>query len=125
MTDLNWPSAAALRGGPEFIAVLPLGAIEQHGPHLPLETDSLISEELAYAIAGRLDAPIVVGPVITGGLSTHHMGFVGTVTLPEEAFRASVTAFVDSFERLGATHTAVFSAHGGNFAFLERSRVGR
>jgi creatinine amidohydrolase len=120
LADLRWTEAAEFQGGSDAVAILPLGAVEQHGPHLPLETDTLISRALACAVAERVPFPAVVGPAIAGGLSSHHLGFPGTVTLPEEAFGASILAFVDGFARMGIERTAVFSAHGGNFGFLAK-----
>ena len=72
----------ALRGR-RVLGLIPTGAVEQHGPHLPLATDSLVAAELGRRIAERLIEPVVVAPVIPGG-SAHHVGFPGTVTLTEE-----------------------------------------
>ena len=55
-----------------------------------------------------------------GGLSDHHLAFPGTVTFSEEIFGGVVTAYVEAFERIGIRDVAVFSAHGGNLAFLGR-----
>jgi creatinine amidohydrolase len=120
LVDLRWPEAERIRERGSAVALLPLGAVEQHGPHLPLETDTLIGNALARAIGERVPFTTVVGPAIAGGLSTHHLGFAGTVTLPEDTFRASIVAFVDGFARMGIERTAVFSAHGGNFSLLAK-----
>jgi len=117
MTGLTWPDAKELQGA---IGLVPTGAIEQHGPHLPLATDCFIAEELARRVAERIDERVVVAPALPGGLSSHHLAFPGTVTLPEEAFAAVLDAYVAAFERMGIHRIAVFTGHGGNFGFLGR-----
>jgi creatinine amidohydrolase len=117
MAELTWPEAEALRGR-RALGLLPTGSLEQHGPQLPLATDSLIAAELGRRVAESFVEPVVVAPVLPGGLSAHHLGFPGSVTLPEEVFGGAITAYVEAFERMGIRDVAVFSAHGGNFAFL-------
>jgi creatinine amidohydrolase len=117
MTGLTWPDAKELQ---DAIGLIPTGAVEQHGPHMPLGTDCFIAEELARRIAERLDEPVVVAPVLPGGLSTHHLAFPGTVTLPEETFGAVLDAYVAAFERMGIRRIAIFTGHGGNLGFLGR-----
>ena len=119
MTDLTWPEAEALQGR-RVLGLLPTGSLEQHGPQLPLATDSLIAAELGRRVAAAFAEPVVVAPVIPGGLSSHHLGFPGSLTLPEDVVGGALTAFVEAFERMGIREVAIFSAHGGNFAFLER-----
>jgi creatinine amidohydrolase len=116
--ELTWADAAELRERDEVVGLIPTGAIEQHGPHLPLATDFLIAEQLARAVAEALPVPVVVAPVLAGGLSDHHLAFPGTVTLSRDVFGGWVDAQVAAFERMGIGRVAVFSAHGGNFAFL-------
>jgi creatinine amidohydrolase len=102
------------------LGLLPTGSLEQHGPQLPLFTDSLIAAELGRRVAEAFAEPVVVAPVMPGGLSSHHLGFSGSLTLTEDVFGGFVTAFVEAFERMGIREVAIFSGHGGNFAFLER-----
>jgi creatinine amidohydrolase len=117
-STLSWTEAEALGRDERTIGLIPLGALEQHGPHLPLATDSLIIEPLAAAVADRIAGPVVVTPVVTGGLSEHHRGFPGTMTLDVPTFRATIVALLDAFERTGIRRAALISSHGGNFAFL-------
>jgi creatinine amidohydrolase len=102
------------------LGLVPTGSIEQHGPHLPLATDSLIAAELGRLVAEAIAEPVVVAPVVPGGLSAHHLAFPGSVTFTEEVFGGAITAYVEAFERMGIREVAIFSAHGGNFAFLGR-----
>ena len=67
---------------PARICVLPVGAFEQHGPHLPLATDALVAEDLARAVAGELDAALL--PVQSFGTSLEQTGFKGSFTLRPE-----------------------------------------
>jgi creatinine amidohydrolase len=118
LSGLTWPEVEALKSD-RALGLIPIAALEQHGPHLPLATDSLIADLLARLVAERLEPPVVVVPVLRGGLSTHHLAFPGTVTIPEGAFREVVLAYVEGLERMGIREVAVFSTHGGNFAFLK------
>jgi creatinine amidohydrolase len=118
LANLTWPEADALRARTDVIGLVPTGSLEQHGPHLPLGTDFMAAEALADAVAERLPVPVVVTPVLTAGLSEHHLAFPGTVTLPEDVFRGWVDAHVDALERIGVRKVAIFSGHGGNFALI-------
>jgi creatinine amidohydrolase len=118
LAELTWADAAELRERDDVVGLVPTGAVEQHGPHLPLATDFLIAEQLARAVAEALPVPVVVAPVLAGGLSDHHLAFPGTVTLSRDVFGGWIDAQVAAFERMGIGRVAVFSAHGGNFAFL-------
>ena len=100
------------------IGLIPTGALEQHGPHLPMLMDSVHAEALARAVADTLPVLTVVTPCITPGLSEHHMDFPGTVTLSPETFRGVVLAYVEALERLAIDQIAIFSGHGGNFSAI-------
>lgn len=100
------------------VGLIPIGAFEQHGPHLPLATDSVLAEVLAADVAARCSEPIIVTPTIMAGLSEHHMDFPGTVTLNPETLRAEIEAYIKALGRMGLTRVALFSFHGGNFRFL-------
>jgi creatinine amidohydrolase len=117
LETLTWPEAERL-GVEGAVGLVTLASLEQHGPHLPLATDSLLGERLARQVAERLNGPVVVAPVTRGGLSTHHLGFPGTLTVPPDAYRALVQSQLEALERMGIDRIAVFSAHGGNFAFV-------
>lgn len=120
LASFTWPEAAALGERDDVIGLIPTGSLEQHGPHLPLGTDFMAAEALADAVAERLSATVVVTPVLTAGLSEHHLAFPGTVTLPEDAFRSWIDAHIAALERLGVRRIAVFSGHGGNFELIGR-----
>ena len=119
LASLTWPEAEELREQPGVIALIPLAAIEQHGRHLPLSTDVDIAERLASALADKLSRPALIIPVLPGGLSRQHLGFPGTVSLPQDVIEGYVEAYIETCRRLNVRDVALFSSHGGNFKFLE------
>jgi creatinine amidohydrolase len=101
----------------DAIVVLPVASLEQHGPHLPVEVDSMLGETVAARTAAKVQAkgvPIVVLPVLWTGLSEHHMSFGGTVTLDYPAFAAVVEGVIRSVLRHGFKRIVLLNAHGGN-----------
>lgn len=118
MAYLTWPEAQALGERGDAIGLIPTGALEQHGPHLPLGTDFLVAGALARVVADKLPVPVVVTPTLTAGLSDHHLAFPGTVSLSQEMFGGWIEAHITGLERIGIRQVAVFSGHGGNFAFI-------
>jgi creatinine amidohydrolase len=101
----------------DAIVILPVAALEQHGPHLPVEVDTRLGEEVAARTARKVAArgqAIVVLPVLWTGLSEHHMSFSGTVTLDFPVFSAMVEGVVRSVLRDGFKRVVLLNAHGGN-----------
>ncbi len=99
------------------IVVLPLGALEQHGPHLPVEVDSMLGETIALRTARLVAAagtPIVVLPMFWPGVSEHHMSFGGTITLDIPTYAAVVEQMCRSVQRHGFKRVVLLNAHGGN-----------
>lgn len=117
LQNLTWPEAEQL-GRDGAIGLVTLASLEQHGPHLPLATDALLGERLALEVAERLPGSVVTTPVVRGGLSTHHIAFAGSVTVDPGAYRELVVSSVEGLERMGIEKIAIFSSHGGNFAFV-------
>lgn len=108
------------------LVLVPLGATEQHGPHLPVWTDTAIAEAVAAAAARDLPAPVLVAPPIVFGASGEHAGFPGTVSIGHEALHAVLVETVRSLG-LWAGRTVFVNGHGGNVptlgAALGRMRV--
>lgn len=121
--DVRWErltgpelKALAERGA---LPVLPIGSLEQHGPHLPVWTDSFLAHELAIA-AARLatDIPAIVLPPLWTGLSEHHLPFGGTITLDFATFHAVLRCVVRSLKAQGFSRLLILNGHGGNIAPL-------
>lgn len=104
------------------VAVLPLGALETHGPHLPLGTDSLIAEALldrTAGLRGETAPPAVRLPVLWLGASDEHASRAGTLSWPAEALAGQITAIGHGLAAAGIGRLVLLNAHGGNRATAE------
>lgn len=100
------------------IVVVPVGSCEQHGPHLPLDTDTIVATALADELALRRD-DCVVAPPLAITASGEHQGFPGTLSLGTEAVTAVVVELARSAE--WATGVVFVNGHGGNVAAMQRA----
>lgn len=110
--ELSWPETAVRVREGEAVLVLPLGSTEQHGPHLPLSTDTDIAVELCRRLAGaRRD--VLVAPPLPYGASGEHAGFAGTLSIGREALELVLVELIrsatDTFKQV-----LIVSTHGGN-----------
>jgi creatinine amidohydrolase len=99
------------------IVMLPLGSIEQHGPHLPVDVDSALVEAVARGVASELaslGSPALTLPVLWPGVSEHHMSFGGAITLDLATYAAVIGAILRSVVRHGFTRLVLLNGHGGN-----------
>lgn len=94
--------------------VVGIGAIEQHGPHLPLSMDTIDADEMARRIAAELGGALAA-PSIRPGCSEHHMAFPGTISLREETLQAVIRDYCESLDYHGFEHVVLVPTHGGNF----------
>jgi len=118
--DLTTEDVAAL--DPErTVALLPIAATEQHGPHLPLSTDADIAEGLIAAALDRLGAGIdlLVLPMQGVGLSPEHADFPGTLTLEPETLLAVICETAAGVAAAGLRKLALFNSHGGQSQLLD------
>jgi creatinine amidohydrolase len=92
--------------------VVPFGALEQHGPHLPLDTDAVLGDRLGPMLAQRLDA--LCAPTVRVGCSWHHLAFAGTLSIRPETLLMLVEDLVDSLTRHGFRRIVLLATHGGN-----------
>ncbi len=99
------------------VVVVPTGAVEQHGPHLPLGVDAWIAHAVALGAAAR-DGRAVVAEPLAYGCSSHHRGFPGTISLRPSTFVALVRDVCASLAGDGAT-VLLLNGHGGNRAALD------
>ena len=95
--------------------LVPLGSVEQHGPHLPLDTDSRIALALAHGIADRL-GDALVAPVVAFGSSGEHAGFAGTLSIGTDTLRAVLLELARSNDSF--MHLVFVNGHGGNLEVL-------
>ncbi len=117
LAEMHWPEVKeALESGTKTV-VAGAGSMEQHGPHLPFQTDTLLGTTLADAVGARLDN-VIVGPTIPFGVSEHHMAFPGTITLDSPTFKSVVRQYVTSLARHGFENVVILPSHGGNFGPL-------
>ncbi|MCA1338009.1 creatininase family protein [Pseudooceanicola marinus] len=102
------------------VALLPVGASEQHGPHLPLSTDSVLGEGVARAAGPRVEAAdVYLLPTITYAKSDEHLSYPGTLTLSAETLMATLVEIGRSVARAGVKRLVLLNAHGGNVPVLQ------
>lgn len=104
----------------DHVAVLPLGAIEQHGPHLPLSTDSTIAAGMIEAVARALpeDARVIMLPLQAITLSVEHTNSAGTLSLAREHAVRLIVEIARGVARAGLRKLVIINAHGGNVGVM-------
>jgi creatinine amidohydrolase len=131
--EMTWQEIAGAGGATaRWIAVLPLAAVEQHGPHLPLGVDSYIAEAYLARVRNNLpaDLPVTFLPVQRIGVSAEHLSYPGTLTLSATTAIAAWTELGESLARAGVRKLVLITSHGGNVAAMEivardlRARLG-
>ncbi|MFQ5702749.1 MAG: creatininase family protein [Gemmatimonadales bacterium] len=111
--------AAALASGKTTI-IVPAGAVEQHGPHLPLLVDAEHGTRLGLEVAQRMGNALVA-PTIRIGCSEHHMAFPGTISLERATFKAVLHDYCVSLSRHGFSKICILPSHGGNFRIIREA----
>jgi len=103
------------------VAVLPVGATEQHGPHLPLAVDQCLVDGILARALPQLpaEASVLVLPTQPVGYSPEHAQFAGTLTLPVETVIATWVALGECVARAGVRKLLLFNAHGGQVSLLD------
>jgi creatinine amidohydrolase len=109
LADLTWPEVAAVAG--RSLLAVPVGATEQHGPHLPIGTDTIIATALAERLAAVRD-DVLVAPPIAYGSSGEHADFAGTVSLGAPATTAVLVELIRSCDAFRGV--VLVCGHGGN-----------
>jgi creatinine amidohydrolase len=113
LAAMTWEEARDV-AGPGSVAVLPVGAVEAHGPHLPLETDVIIAQAMARAGAGRLTGRglrVVLLPPLAYTAAGFALGFPGTISLRPETVTAMLVDIGGSLARHGFGALAIANAH--------------
>lgn len=117
LAELSWPEVKAALPDIELV-LIPVGALEQHGPHGALATDTVSADALCQAAAARLGPRVAVAPPVPWGVSWHHMAFPGTVSLRPETLIAVLEDIVGSLHAHGLARFLIVNGHGGNTAAI-------
>ena len=116
--DFAWPEIDVL-AREERIPLLPVGTIEQHGPHLPLSTDVLIATRVCEAAAREIPDEVVLMPPVSYAFNEHHMDFPGTIAVRGHTFIDYVADVGRSLARHGFRRILLVNGHGSNVPFLD------
>lgn len=100
--------------GRDVVVVIPAGSLEQHGPHLPLFTDTILATAVAEGVERRLPEQAMLTPALWLGASGHHLAFPGTLSASFDAFIGALESIVGSLEPHGFHKFYVVNGHGGN-----------
>ena len=105
----------------DAVAIIPLAAVETHGPHLPLGTDTFIMEGYLERVVDRLppESPVLFLPIQTIGKSDEHNAFPGTLTLSAETATRAWIEIGESLHRAGVRKLVLLNSHGGNVAVMD------
>jgi len=112
LVDLKWPDVAALSR--EMPVVVPIAALEQHGRHMPLFTDSLLLGEVVRRAGERLRGRVLLTPLMWLGNSEHHLDFPGTMTASPRVYLDLLKDLVENFLFHGFRRIVLLNGHGGN-----------
>jgi len=115
--DMTWQELGELDGN-RTVALIPAGAMEQHGPHLPVDTDSLIVTRLAEEAERNDPDRILLVPTVWLGHSPHHLSFGGTLSLHHQPYIAMLVGICRSLIGMGMRRLCILNGHGGNRAPL-------
>lgn len=116
MRLIEMTRSEAIKAAPESLLIIPLGATEQHGPHLPVGTDTLLVETIAERalLALRDSFPAVLAPTLPVGSSAHHVPFGGTLSLTSPSFYRVLMDIGRSAASVGFRRMFYLNGHGGN-----------
>ncbi len=102
----------------ERVVLIPVGHTEQHGLHLPMNTDSVIIDAIAQGVVGQIPGESLRLPTLPYGVSTHRRSFAGTFNMGGRAFEDFQLAVIEQLIEAGADRIYLMSGHGGNVSFL-------
>ena len=105
----------------DAVIVLPLGAIEQHGPHMAVSTDTDIVSQIAVEAEKQLPKDVLLCPTLPFGSSHHHLSFGGTISVSIETYTQFVTELVESLLQPGFRRIVLLNGHGGNITPVKQA----
>jgi creatinine amidohydrolase len=114
MSEMKWVDIQEAMNRGFSTVVFGVGSNEQHGPHLPTCTDSLIADDLANRVAKKLGKTLQA-PTINVGCSEHHMAFPGTIDVKPETLKSLIRDYCVSLEKNGFKNIIILPSHGGDF----------
>ncbi|HBX22278.1 MAG TPA: creatininase family protein [Desulfotomaculum sp.] len=116
--EMTWPEIKqAVKE--QRVAVIPVAVIEQHGHHLPVNTDLLLASEVCLRAGAKIPGRAVVVPPVNHGYSPHQMDFPGVITIGAETFIRYVTDVCNSLAHQGFTRILIVNGHGSNVPLLQ------
>ena len=101
--------------------LLPIGSLEQHGPHLPLATDTIIANHISQAVSKESETLLL--PTLVLGCSLEHAGFPGTISIRPETLTNTIRDIIESLRNSGLTKLFIINGHGGNRATIDSTLV--
>jgi creatinine amidohydrolase len=112
LEELRWPEVAEI--APDLPVVIPIAAVEQHGRHLPVFTDSMLLGEVVRRAAGPLGNRVVWTPLLWLGNSHHHLDFAGTLSAAPRTYLDILGDLIDNLVTHGFRRVVLLNGHGGN-----------
>ncbi|MFC0471262.1 creatininase family protein [Halalkalibacter kiskunsagensis] len=113
LTEMTWEEVEhALKTAK--MAIIPVGAHEQHGPHMVESCDAVLAEEMSKRLAERLFPNVIVAPTVNMGVSPHHMNFPGTISLSPDTLIAIIRDMIQSLKQHKIEKFLLLNSHGGN-----------
>jgi len=122
LLEMKWPEVE--RRAPECVALCPAGALEQHGQHLPLGTDTMIVTHIAEQVEARCRDWVVLLPTLWMGSSHHHLGFAGTVSVSAPLFTEMAAQEARCLVSAGFRKIVFLNGHGGNMVPINQAMHG-
>ncbi|HWO71284.1 MAG TPA: creatininase family protein [Actinomycetota bacterium] len=115
---LSWPEVREA-AGEDRVCLIPAGTLEDHGPHLPLDTDTRIASEICRRAAERVPDEVVLLPPVIHGYTPHHMDFPGPITIGWDTFVRYCADVGSSLARHGFKRILFLNGHGSNIPLLD------
>jgi creatinine amidohydrolase len=112
LAEMTWPEVDALER--DIVVVIPTGSLEQHGPHLPLFTDSILATAVSEAVETKIPDKVLLTPTLWLGASGHHLKFAGSLSASFESYIGAILDVVESLIPHGFKRFFLVNGHGGN-----------